>query len=505
MGRLREGISLEQTRASLDALAARRQSEHPQSQTKWAIEVKPANAIFVGSTLASTLWSLQAAVAMLLLIACANVGTPLVARSVARRGEFSIRMAIGAGRSRLVRQLITESLLLAGLSGILGILFAWGGIRALEHFYLGPLPHMRVVRLDWQVLTLTILVSALTGLLFGVAPAWIGSHLSLADALKESCQQQSSGFRQRAFQDGLVVLQLALATVLLVGAGLMVQTTAKLLRVDPGLDPKGLYQVLYDSNPVRNLLKPDLEAVSRGGIARRQALLDWFPKEVQAELLWDESLVEKLSTTPGIESVAISPLGGGMRSQEDFHVEGKADVLQGTHIPIGIRSGDYFKTLRLPLVAGRFLTKEDCAAGLQSVLVNQAFAQQCWPGQDPLNRRIASKNPTRTFVVVGVVKNTLDWRRDTPQLPAVYEPIERVPFGLSRGAFMVRSKLNPEALRSAVSGLGQQMQPPTELRFLTPSKVPWIVRLRQGVSVCGCLPLWEGWGYSCRHWVFTRS
>ena len=467
IGRLRHGVSLKQTRALLDALAARRQKEPPEPQTRWVIDVTPANQMFVGATLAPTLWSLQAAVGMLLLIACANVGTLLVARSVARRGEFSIRLAIGAGRSRLARQLITESLLLATLAGMLGVFFAWGGIRALDHFYLGPLPRMRAVGLDWQVLLLTSLVSSFTGLLFGVGPAWVASHLNLTDALKNAAQQQSGGLGQRLFQDGLVVLQMALATVLLVGAGLMIQTMITLLRVDPGLDPKGLYQVLYDSNPVRDLVKPDAQALKRGGGARRQALLEWFPKELEAELLWDETLIEKLSHTAGIESVAISPLGVGMRSHDDFHVEGRPDVLQGTHIPIGIRSGDYFRTLRLPLVAGRLLTKEDCVPGLQAVLINQAFAQQCWPDQDPLNRRITSKEFKGSYVVVGVVKNTLDWRRDTPQLPAVYEPIERIPRGFSRGAFMVRSRLSPQALRNAVKDLGQQMEPRTRLEFLS--------------------------------------
>ena len=467
IGRVRPGASLQQTRALLDTLALRRGQEHPDPQATWAIEARPARTMFVAPTLAPTLWSLQAAVGMLLLISCANVGTLLVARSVARRGEFSIRLAIGAGRWRLARQLITESLLLAGLAGLLGVFFAWGGIRALDQFYLGALPRMRAVGLDWRMLMLMVLISGLTGLIFGVAPAWIGSHLNLTDALKDTAQQQSGGFGQRLFQDGLVVLQLMLATVLLVGAGLMIQTVVKLLRVNPGLDPKGLYQVLYDSNPIRDLVKPDAEALKRGGTARREAILDWFSKEVQTELLWDETLVEKLRTTVGIEAVAISPLGVGMRSQDDFHVDGRAEVVQGSHIPIGIRSGDYFHTLHLPLTAGRLLTKEDCIPGLQSVVINQAFAQQCWPGKDPLNRRIASKDFKRNYVVVGVVKNTLDWRRDTPQLPAVYEPIERILMGFSRGAFMVRSQLSPQAFRNAVKDLGQQMEPPVKLEFLT--------------------------------------
>ena len=468
IGRLRAGISLQQTLALLDTLAARRQKEYPEPNTRWVIDAKPASTMFVGPTLESTLWSLQAAVAMLLLISCANVGTLLAARAVARRGEFCVRLAIGAGRSRLVRQLITESLLLAGLAALFGVFFAWGGIRALDHFYLGALPRMRAAEVDWRVLLMTLLVSGLTGLVFGVAPAWVASRLNLTDTLKDTAQQQSGSFGQRLFQDGLVVLQLSLAMVLLVGAGLMIQTTVRLLRVNPGLDPNGLYQVLYDSNPVRDLVQVDAEALNKGGAARRQALLEWWPKELRSEHLWDETLVERLRSADGVDAVSISPFGVGMRSAGDFHVEGTGEVLQGSHNPIGILSGDYFHTLRLPLISGRLFTRDDCIPGQQSVVVNQAMAQQGWPGQDPLNKHFASKDFKHTYVVVGVVKNTLDWRRDTPQLPTVYEPIERITdatFGC--GAYMVRSRLSPEALRDAVKGLGAQMSPPTKLEFLT--------------------------------------
>jgi hypothetical protein len=326
---------------------------------------------------------------------------------------------------------------------------------------------MRSADVDWGVLLLTFVVSGLTGLVFGVAPAWVASHLNLTDTLKDTAQQQSGSFGQRLFQDGLVVLQLSLAMVLLVGAGLMIQTTVRLLQVKPGLDPKGLYQVLYDGNPIRDLVHPDTEAVNKGGAARRQALLEWWPKEVQSELLWDETMVERLQSVGGIEAATISHFGGGMRSLDDFHVEGRDEIIQGSRNPVGILSGDYFHTLRLPLVSGRLFTKDDCIPGQQSVVVNQALAQQCWPGQEPLSKRIASKDFKHTYVVVGVVKNTLDWRRDTPQLPTLYEPIERITdIGFGCGAFMVRSSLGPEAMRSAVKGLGEQMSPPTKLEFL---------------------------------------
>src|SRR5205814_6317729 len=213
VGRLREGVSLQQTRALLETVAQRTEQGHPEANRKWAIRAKPARALFVGPTLERTLWSLQAAVLLLLLISCANVGTLLASQVAARRTEFSVRMAIGAGRSRVVRQLITESLVLAGIAALFGVFFAWGGIRALDHFYLGNLLRLRTIGLDGPVLALTVLVSALTGLLFGVGPTWLLSRLRLSDSLKAAPQQQTGCFVQRQFQDGLVTLQCALSVV----------------------------------------------------------------------------------------------------------------------------------------------------------------------------------------------------------------------------------------------------------------------------------------------------
>ncbi|MBU6402543.1 MAG: ABC transporter permease, partial [Verrucomicrobia bacterium] len=369
IGRLEKGVSLAQTRAYLDTVAQRREREHPEPNTQWVIEAMMARTLFVGPNLEPTLWSLQAAVGMLLLIACANVGTLLLARAVARRGELSIRMAIGAGRFRVTRQLITESLLLAAFAGLLGIFFAWGGIRALDNFYLGNLPRMRVVGLDGSVLGLTLLVSTATGLVFGVAPAWMVSQLRLHDSLKDTSQQQVDSAVQRLFRDGLVVAQVSLAVVLLAGAGLVIDSMLKLLRVDPGLDPKGLYRVIFDPGPLMRITRPDAAALKQGGAIRRQAIAAWFAKEIQTELRWDETMVARLRAIPGVESAAIGVGSGAAYSYGDFRVEGRDDLVQLSSDYIGVRSGDYFHTLRLPLVAGRLLTRDDAMPGQEAVVV----------------------------------------------------------------------------------------------------------------------------------------
>src|SRR5436190_11038803 len=308
VGRLRDGVSLEQARALLETVAKRRAQDHPEANQKWTIEAKPARTLFVGPTLERTLWSLQAAVLMLLLISCANVGTLLASQVAARRTEFSVRMAIGAGRFRLVRQLLTESLMLAGIAASLGLFFAWGGIRALDHFYLENLPRLRTISLDGSVLAFMVLMSALTGLLFGVGPAWLVSRLGLRDSLKDAPQLQTGGFVQRQFQDGLVALQVSLSVVLLVGAGLMIHSTVKLLRVNPGFDPKGLYRVFFKA-PVQSS-QIDYEEAERHGVSRGEADLAWFRQEVQRRLRWQETMVERLRATPGIEGAAIFGFSG---------------------------------------------------------------------------------------------------------------------------------------------------------------------------------------------------
>src|SRR6266511_3814862 len=309
VGRLGDGVSLQQARALLETVAKRRAQDHREANRKWTIEAKPARTLFVGPTLERTLWSLQAAVLMLLLISCANVGTLLASQVAARRTEFSVRMAIGAGRSRVVRQLIPDSLVLAGIAALFGVFFAWVGIRALDHFYLENLLRLRTIVLDGSVLALTVLVSALTGLVFGVGPAWLVSRLRLSDSLKDAQQQQTGGFVQRQFQDGLVTLQVALVVVLLVGAALMVHSMVKLLRVNPGFDPKGLYR-LFCIAP-RQSPKMDGEEAERRGMSRWDAYLASFREEMQRRLLWDETMVERLCATPGIEAAAIYDSSGG--------------------------------------------------------------------------------------------------------------------------------------------------------------------------------------------------
>jgi len=467
IGRLQDGASLEQARAFLDTVAQRRERDRPETNRKWIIEAKPARTMFIGPTLERTLWSLQAAVLMLLLISCANVGTLLLARAVARRGEFSIRMAMGAGRLRMVRQLVTESLLLAGAAGVFGVVFAWGGIRALDNFYLGNLPRMKVVGLDWSLLALTVIVSALTGLLFGAAPAWLVSHLGLSDSLKDTSQQQSGSFVQRLFQDGLVVLQVSLAVVLLVGAGLMIQSTVRLLRVDPGLDPTGLFGAFFGKSMEPFSSNVDFEAAKKRGLSPREATIENYVARVKGSYMWQSTMIERLRSIPGVQSVSIKPT----RVFSDFRIEGRDELVRLEQNLVGLSIGDsFFRTLRVPLVAGRLLTKEDAVPGQGSVVVNRELARRFWPDQDPLGKHVmhSAFDTARTLVVAGVIENIKDLGRDVDPQPAFYEPAERITDTgfYPEVHFMIRSNTDSDLLRKTVTQIGKEMSPPLDLSDL---------------------------------------
>jgi len=272
-------------------------------------------------------------------------------------------------------------------------------------------------------------------------------------------------------QDGLVVMQTSLAVVLLVGAALMIQSAVKLLRVDPGLDPKGLYRALYVPallEPARGDARHPILTLRTDSLlepARGEAL----PEFVRRRLQWHELMVERLRSVPGVELAAINDSSQAGYDSQDYQVEGWHDLVRLSPSRIGIRSGDYFRTLRLPLIAGRLLTEQDCVPGQQAVVVNLALARRCWPGQSPLGKRLShgANEDKEEYVVVGVVKDMLDWQKDLPQQPTPYIPVERITKNVYIGGnFMIRGSLAPDVLRDLASRFGREMSPSRELSSL---------------------------------------
>src|SRR5256884_69183 len=344
IARLHEAATMPSLQSLLDAVAARRAQSVSEPNQRWTIEAKTARQSFSNEQLQKTIWCLLAMMGTLLLIACANVGNLLLSRALSRRGEFGIRMAVGARRLRIARQLLVESFTLAGTATALGIFAAWGGIKALEQFYLAQLPRINVIGLDTGVLGITCLVSALVAVLFGTAPAWLAARTNVNRTLKESAAQHSGGVLQRLFHDGLVVVQVCLAVVLLAGAYLMTQSVVKLLRVGPGFEAKGLYRVAYD---VRDYVNRPAES---------------WQAEVDKWFTFRRVALERLRAIPGVESAAVNS-GAGF---SDYEVEGRTGPVHLGYSEFSGFFGDYLRTVGAKLVAGRLLSKEDAMPGQQS-------------------------------------------------------------------------------------------------------------------------------------------
>ena len=383
LARPRPGMRLSLLQSLMDTVAARRERLPANADGRWVVTAKPAGENLAGQELSLTIWRLLAMMSALLLIACGNVGSLLVSRALARRGEFSVRLALGAGRLRLARQLLVENLLLAVVSAALGLFVAWGGVIATKQFYLTNLPRVNTVGLDWKVLGLTCALSTLAGLLFGAAPAWLAARTNLNQALKDSAPQQSGGPLQRLFHDGLIVSQVGLAVVLLAGAGLMTQSVVRLLRVDPGFQPKGLFRVYYNTLDFMNHPPYNYQAAIRRGVPRKQAAMEAFQAHIENNLMFQRLAFEQLRALPGVESFAYG-YGPGFT---DYELEGRHGRAYLGSTDINVVEGDYLRTVGAKLLKGRLLTKEDAAQGQRSVVINDCMATVCWPGEDPLGKQ----------------------------------------------------------------------------------------------------------------------
>jgi len=431
LARLRPGVSLTQARALLEVMTQRLQKDFPEPHAQYSLRAYPARFMFVTEELQKTLWSLLAAVVFVLIVACANIANVLLARAETRHKELTVRLAIGASRQRIVRQLLTESVLLSLLGGAVGLFLAWVGVRLLADMMPTTLPRMKDLGLDWQVFGWATVISVLAGVGFGLAPAWLVSQTRLNESLKEVGTSHSGSARRRLFHQTLVVVEIALALVLLTGAGLMIHSVASLLRVNPGFDPKGLVWVMfhYPSN---------------------------VPQEAGRTEVWHKALAERLRSLPGVDSAAFQGNGGGWYSK----VEGRATIVRVSFDRVDVGTSNCFRTLRTPLVAGRFFEEADASPDAKTILVNQELARLAWPGENPLGKRIAYAEEGGDWLeVVGVVGNTKDWRLDQPPRPFFYEPYQRDLLHEDSPVFVVRTTRDPMLLTKPLRDLAREMAP----------------------------------------------
>jgi putative ABC transport system permease protein len=389
VARLKPGVSVEQARAELDTFSQRLAQTYPDLNQGLSFTLKPLRDFSVGDV-RPYLWLLLAAVGFVLLIACTNVINLLLARSLAREREIAIRTALGAGRGRLIRQLLTESLLLAASGGLLGLAFAVGWVRLLKGLIRAELPTWIAIDPDWRVLAFTLAVSLITGLIAGLAPALQASKPDLNELLKEGAKGSQGG--RQGLRKTLIVAEVALAMVLLIGAGLLVKSFLRLQQTDLGFNPDNLLTM--------RVALPWRKFNDQQGPERQRQ----FYKQ----------LLERLSALPGVETAALTsnlPLAAERQEGKlTFTVEGQsADEQQRNPFVNDIRiSPNYFQAMDIPLVAGRTLTEFDMAATERVGVISQRLAERMFPNQNPIGKRLKVGDlfsQSQWTTIVGVARN----------------------------------------------------------------------------------------------------
>src|SRR5438876_8375256 len=366
VGRLKPGITLEQAQAEMNTIATRLTQAYPDFDTNWGILLVPIRAQFSGE-IRKPLLILLGAVGFVLLIACTNVANLLLARGGSRTKEIGVRVALGVGRARIVRQLLTESLILATAGGALGLMTAWQGTDLLVALSPPELLGPSNVKMNAAVLFFTLGVSLLTGIIFGMVPAFEATRVDLHDSLKEGGKNVGGGARSHRLRGAFVATEIALALILLIGAGLLIKSFARLQAVDPGFD-------------ARNVLAMSV-SVPRWKYDSDRKTIDFF-----------KQAVNQLQTLPDVESVgAISFLPfNGPHSGTGVDIEGQPKLPPGQGLGTGVcvTDANYFTAMKIPLRQGRFFTDQEATDERHVVIVNETFARKNLPGENPIGKRV---------------------------------------------------------------------------------------------------------------------
>ena len=434
VARLKPGVLLEQARAEMNTISHNLFLEYPHEYSAEGVIVTPLQEELVGDV-RGALFALLGAVGFVLLIACGNVANLLLGLAAQRSREIAIRSALGSGRGRLVRQLFTESVLLAMLGGAAGLLLALWGVDFLISLAPGNLPRLNEIHLDGQVLAYTLGLCLLTSLLFGMAPAWQIFRMDPNESLKKGGRQTGGG-RRHPMRGALVVSGVALALMLLIGSSLMLRSVRSLLGVNPGFDPRHLLTMEIDVSGVS--YEEDVPCVA--GPCR--TVLNFY-----------QQALARIRALPGVEAAGTAsqlPLGGNL-DMYGMHVEGKLSA-NPQDDPNADRYGislGYLRAMRIPVLRGREFTEQDRADSPPVVLISDTFARRMWPGEDPLGHRIKMGADTRPWrTIVGVVGDVRHKGLDAPHTMQIYLP--QTQWLDSSTALVVRTTGDPLALAGAV-------------------------------------------------------
>jgi predicted permease len=450
LGRLKPGITVQQAYERMKASAKDFKARFPQALgPQGSFGVMRIRDVIVRGSVRQSLMIYGGAVSFVLLIACANVANLLLVRATGRRREIAIRAAIGGSRRRIIRQLLTESVVLSLAGGVLGLFVGWAGIRALLSINTAGLPRVgqngELVSLDWRVVAFTIGISLATGIIFGLIPALQSSKADLTSTLKESAGRSGTGFRQNKMRSILVVVEVALALVLLIGSALLIRTAMALGRVDPGFDTHNVLTLKMSLKGVQYEKAEAVEQVVRNGVAR-------------------------LKTIPGVVEASATccvPLQGGYGLP--FRIVGRplaADSQGPYHGGAGWMtvSPGYFEVFKIPVKRGRTFNERDVASSTPVVVINEAMAKQFWPKADPLNDRLLiGKGIMREFAsetdrqIIGVVADIRSNGLDNDPQPQMFIAQAQVPdaanalnVGLTPISWIVRTQVPPQSLSSTI-------------------------------------------------------
>ena len=453
LARLKPGVTIEQAQANMDVIGSALARQYPDANKDRGVLLVPLHEQIVGDSKLALL-VLLGAVVCVLLIASANVANMLLARAASRQKEIAIRTALGAGRFRLIRQLLTESLLLSALGGALGLLLALWGVDLLRAFGPTDLPRVAEVAVDGRVLTFTLVVSLLTGIIFGLAPALQASRPALNEALKESGRSATGSAGRRRLRSLLVVTEIALSLVLLIGAGLLIRSFVKLRAVNPGFNAQNLLTMQLD------LSGPNYE------------------KEAPVIAFYDQ-LLDKIKTLPGVQTAAtrahtpIAPDAGYARLS--FLIEGRQpDPANRPLAFYNAVSSEYFQAMEIPLLKGRSFDPRDTKKVPYVMIINETLARRYFPGEDPIGKRMTLNDDhpkeEEWATIVGLVKDTKPLKLEGEAVPEMYLPFAQDPRGSM--ALMIRTTSKPESIAAAVRA---------EVLSLDPNQPVYSIRTMESV------------------------
>ncbi len=449
VARLKPGVTIEQAQADMRNLAASLEKLYPQTNTDIGIELVGLHDDLVADV-RPALWVLFGAVAFVLLIACSNVANLLLARASSRQKEIAIRTALGASRWRIVRQLLTESLILGLAGGALGLLIGAWGKDFLISFAPANLPQINAVGIDIRVLAFTFTASILTGIIFGLMPALKASHPDMNESLKDGSRSSTAGPGRHRLRGLLVVSEVALAFMLLIGAGLLIKSFFTLRQVNPGFDPENVLMARISTSRTK------------------------FPED-QQRIEFFQQVLDRIRALPGVKSadlVTPAPFSGN-NVYTGFTIEGRPS-LPGQEPEAGLRgvTPGYFKTMRIPLLKGREFTDADRKGGIGAVILNETLARRYWPDENPIGQRISNvgvnvdDNEPAIWEIVGIVGDVRHSGLSRDLLPEMYVPHRQQTWGW--GNFVVRASGDPMSLASAIRGEVAAVDPDQPVYRISP-------------------------------------